>query len=114
MRYRFAAVAIAIAIAITSSTKPSVAAQGVQKDVRTFVTLHVNTIDEGETLAILRGDDVLIPLAAFDQAGIKGIRGEQEDLRSQRYVSLKSLAPDVTFKLDVDALSLDVTVAVKY
>ncbi|HEY1978209.1 MAG TPA: fimbria/pilus outer membrane usher protein [Candidatus Baltobacteraceae bacterium] len=84
------------------------------KDVRTFVTLHVNTIDQGEVVVVLRGDDVLIPIAALDQAGIHGLKGERETISGKEYVSLASLAPDVTFKLDTDALALDVSTAAKY
>jgi outer membrane usher protein len=80
-------------------------------DIRTFVTLHVNTIDQGETVAVIRGDDVLIPLAALEQAGVHNLGGKRETLHGETYVLLSSLKPDVTFKLNIDDLSLDVTVA---
>lgn len=113
MWYRVAALMLASAIAIAGSADRA-AAQGSTKDVRTFVTLHVNTIDQGETVAILRGDDVLIPVSVLDQAGVKGLKGKREDDRGTEYVSLASLAPDVTFKFDVDALSLDITVGASH
>lgn len=80
-------------------------------DIRTFVTIHVNTIDQGETVAVIRGDEVFIPVSVLEQAGVHGLEGKRETIRNETYVLLSSLKPDVTYKLDLDQLSLDVTVA---
>jgi outer membrane usher protein len=112
MWYRRPALTFAIAIACSSAALAST--PNGSKDVRTFVTLRVNVTDQGETVAIVRGDDVLIPIAAIEQAGVHGLKGTRERIHGEEYVSLASLAPDVTFKLDPDALSLDVNVAVRY
>jgi len=92
-------------------TGPLASAQTAPQDFRTFVTLHIDTIDEGETAAIVRGDDVLIPISALEQASVHGLKGRREALFGDTYVSLASLAPDVTFKFDVDALALEITIA---
>ncbi|HEY8322400.1 MAG TPA: fimbria/pilus outer membrane usher protein [Candidatus Baltobacteraceae bacterium] len=77
---------------------------------RVFVTLRINTIDQGEAVAVLVSPDILIPVAALEGAGIRGFKGTRSTIYGQAYVSLASLAPDVTFKFDQDALALDVTV----
>lgn len=71
----------------------------------------MNTLDEGETLAVLRGDDVLIPVASLEQAGVHGFHGSRERIKNTPYVSLRSLAPGIAYKLNEDALALDVTVS---
>ena len=81
-----------------------------QADIRTYVTLHVNTIDQGEAVAIVRDKDVLIPVAALETAGVHGIAGKRETIHEQQYVSLASLHPDVAYQFNVDALALDITV----
>ncbi len=113
MWFRLATMSVTMAVAFSGVTAgPALAQTGSSSDVRTFVTLHVNTIEQDETVAILRGEDVLVPVSIFAQAGVRGLpQGKRETVRGVVYVSLQSLAPDVTFKLDVDALDLNITVA---
>ena len=54
---------------------------------------------------------MLVPVSVLDQANVRGVGGRREQLFGTQYVSLASLAPDITFTFDVDALALDVTVA---
>jgi len=62
---------VTMAVAFSGVAAEPVSAQtGSSKDIRTFVTLHVNTIEQDETIAILRGDDVLVPVSIFEQAGV--------------------------------------------
>jgi len=86
------------------------AAPAASPGTRVFVTLRINAIDQGETVAVLVGKDVLIPVAAIEGAGIRGFKGTRSTLYGRAYVSLASLAPDVTYTFDLDALTLDVTV----
>ncbi len=81
-----------------------------QADIRTYVTLHVNTIDQGEAVAILRDKDVLVPVTVLEAAGVRGLTGKRETIRDQQYVSLTSLNPDVAYQFNLGALSLDITV----
>jgi outer membrane usher protein len=82
--------------------------------LRAFVTLHVNTLDQGETVAILREKDVLVPISALEQGGIHGLGGKRETVNGQVFVSLASLAPAVIYTLNQDSLELDVTVQPKF
>src|SRR5579862_2041725 len=110
MRVRFAALTLVIGL-LFAGIPTSTLANDASPDVRTFVTLSVNTVDQGESVVVLRGDDVLLPIAALEQAGVHGLGGKRETIHNQVYVLLSSLAPDVKFKLDLDSLALDVTVA---
>ena len=105
MRYRLGALSLLCAFLCLVCPPPVRAA-----DLRAFVTLHVNTLDQGETVAILRDKDVLVPIDALEQGGIHGLGGKRETIRGQIFVSLASLAPAVVYNLNEDSLSLDVTV----
>lgn len=83
-------------------------------DLRAFVTVRVDAVDEGEALAILRGNDVFIPINTLEQSGIHGLAGKRETINKEVYVSLASLAPGIMFNLNSDELSLDITVQPKY
>ena len=112
MRPTAALVATAFALTVASVAPPARASDA-SLDRRTFVTLHVNTVDQGETVVVLRAPDVLIPIEALDAAGIHGFKGNRTTIGGKEYVSLASLEPDITFAFDVDALKLDVTASPK-
>ena len=107
LRYRALSAFVAIAMALL----PTFAAADAAGDVRAFVTLSVNTLDQGETVAVFRANDVLIPISALEQAGVHGLGGTRETIRGVLYFSLDSLAPAVTYTLDKDALTLSITIA---
>lgn len=109
MRASLCALTLCIGFLSVSAPPPTWAA-----DLRAFVTVHVDTIDSGEALAVLRGNDVLIPLSTLEQAGIHGLQGKRETINKEVYVSLASLAPGITFNLNEDQLTLDITVQPKY
>lgn len=98
-------------VEVAAGWSPAAWAADNPPDIRTFVTIEVNTIDQGETVAVIRGDDVLIPVSVLEQAGVHGLEGKREQIHNETYVLLSSLKPDVTYKLDLDKLSLDVSVA---
>jgi len=76
---------------------------------RAVLTLRVNTVVKQDATVALRDDDVLISRGDLEQAGLLGFSfnggGKPDDL-----ISLASLAPALTFKLDDVSLSLDITV----
>ena len=109
MRYRLGALTLLLGL-LTVLFPPSARAA----DLRAFVTLHVNTLDQGETVAVLRDKDVLIPISALEQAGIHGLGGKRETIRGENFVSLASLAPAIDYTLNQDSLELDVTVQPKF
>jgi outer membrane usher protein len=81
---------------------------------RAFLTFSVNGMDEGEVLAIIDHDDILIPLIELEHAGIQGIKGSTQTIDSQAYVSLRSLAPGISYAFDEQNLSLKVVAQTQY
>ena len=81
---------------------------------RAFVTLRVAGLDQGETVAIIAGSDIFIPVAALEQAGLHGFTGTRVVANGALYVSLTSLMPGIRYTFDQDALTLDITVAASF
>ncbi|MGE5244148.1 MAG: fimbria/pilus outer membrane usher protein [Betaproteobacteria bacterium] len=77
---------------------------------RAFLDLVVNDVDSGESLVLLRGSDAWVGVNALANAGLKGFAGRREQVSGQEFVSLASLAPDVTFAVDEVGLRLTLTV----
>ncbi|HSN69771.1 MAG TPA: fimbria/pilus outer membrane usher protein, partial [Thermoanaerobaculia bacterium] len=66
-----------------------------------------NGVRRGEAFVVLRDDDVLIDLAALAEAGIDvGNAGERATREGRQLVSLRSLAPLVSYEIDLAALEL--------
>jgi outer membrane usher protein len=77
---------------------------------RAVLPLTVNTVPKGEVLALLAGEDVLLRVRDLEGAGVKGFAGRRETRDGEEWVSLASLAPSVSFRLDQEAVTLAVTV----
>lgn len=80
------------------------------QDQRAFLSLTVNGVaQDEEALVLLRGDDVLIAVTALESSGLRGFDGRRESAGETMFVSLSSLAPRVTFRLDEVSLALAIT-----
>lgn len=67
----------------------------------------VNEVDKGEVMVLVRGTDVLMGAADLEQAGVRGAQGGRREVHDgQAWVSLASLAPTVTYRLDENRLAL--------
>jgi outer membrane usher protein len=84
------------------------AAAGAQ-DQRALLSVSVNNVEKGEVLVFLRDHDVLIGVESLAGVGITGFAGTRESIGDTAFVSLASLAPDVTYQFDERALSLHLT-----
>jgi outer membrane usher protein len=72
--------------------------------------LSVNLIVKGQITAILRGGDFLLQVKDLATVGISTNNiGKQETIDGEIYVSLLSLAPDITYKFDDSLLKLEIT-----
>jgi outer membrane usher protein len=79
---------------------------------RAMFRLIVNEVDKGEVMVLVRGADVLIGTADLEQAGVRGApAGRREAREGQAWVSLTSLAPTVTYRVDENRLALLLHVA---
>jgi outer membrane usher protein len=78
-------------------------------DQRAILELKLNEIDKGEIIVFLRGDDVLTRVADLAEAGLRADSGLREIIQADNYVSLKSLAPLVSFAINERDLTLRIT-----
>ena len=106
-----AARSIAIATAVAAMVFPLAVRAGDQLAV---FTLTVNEVAKGDVLAIVRTDDILVPLDQMEKAGVTGLGGKHEEIKKRTFVSLASLAPDVKYELDPKLVALKIIVQPKH
>ncbi len=80
-----------------------------QKPVRALLDLRVNEEDKGEVLVYIGDSDILIRVDDLKQAGIPSVAGSRKDIQGEKYVSLASLAPDLSYKFNETSLLLSIT-----
>lgn len=85
-----------------------------EEQQRALLDLVVNEVSRGQVVAIVRGTDVLLPVAVLEQASLGGFGGRRETIDTQAWVSLASLAPGITYKLDDRALTLRITASASF
>jgi outer membrane usher protein len=76
---------------------------------RAFLTLVLNGVDHGEALVVVLDGDALVTASTLETAGLRNFGGRRETVEGEERVSLASLAPRVTFKIDEGALRLVLT-----
>ncbi len=77
---------------------------------RVVLPLTLNEVPKGDVLALVEGEDVLLRVRDLAGAGVGGFDGRLETREGEEWVSLASLAPEVSFHLDPETVSLSVTV----
>jgi len=79
---------------------------------RAYLELFVNDVSKDTVLVYLRGadtpDDALVAVADLENGGLRGLRGNREVRDGREYVSLRSLAPEIEFRFDAQALAIRV------
>ncbi|MCA9581000.1 MAG: hypothetical protein KC416_04350, partial [Myxococcales bacterium] len=76
------------------------------EEVSALLTLYINEMRRGEIQATLRDGDVLVPVAALEETSLPAFDGTREEIDGEKYVSLTSLEPGLTFILDERELTL--------
>jgi outer membrane usher protein len=76
---------------------------------RAVLEILVNQVSRGESLVVLRGSDALVTVQSLKDAGLQGFEGVREQIGTQEFVSLSSLAPAVSFSVDERDLMLHIT-----
>lgn len=93
-----------------SSTYAELAQQPrVDEDRLAFLRAAVNQIELGDVLVILRGQDVLVRTQDLQKAGMRVDGGVHEKRAEGDVVSLRSLAPRLTYAFSEVELSLTIT-----
>jgi len=83
--------------------------KAVAQSQRAVLEILVNQVSAGESLVVLRGSDALVSVQTLTNAGLQGFEGEREPIGAQEFVSLSSLAPTVSFRVDERDLRLHIT-----
>lgn len=82
-----------------------------QETEEIILRVVVNTIPKGDFIVLTTPEgDVQLKGQDFARLGIKD-PGKRIEVKGEKYVSLKSLDPDVTFKVDLKELKLDIQVS---
>ncbi len=81
-------------------------------DQRAVLTFKINNVAKSDVTVELRGDDVLVRRGDLDAAGIRGF--DYHGAKEQDFIDLKSLAPDLAYRVDDQALTLELTVKVDH
>lgn len=102
---RFLLVFLTVFTVIATTTGGPVGAE----DQRAFLTLTINTQSRGEVVAIIREDDILLAVRDLEADQLHSLTGTRETIDGTSYVSLRSLAPAVTYVYDEAALTLALT-----
>ena len=80
-------------------------------DQRAIFAVKINEIKKRDTDVVLRGEDVFVRVKDLQAAGMALVNGPRESIRGESYVSLRSLAPSLSFSIDEKELALDLTVS---
>lgn len=88
-----AALAVAAALCVCSlSAHPD--------DMRAVTALTVNGLPAGDTMVVRQENATWIPVESLSDAGLQTTGGVVRTMEGRPYVSLESLAPDVSFEFD--------------
>lgn len=81
---------------------------------RVFLPVTVNEVAKGEVVVLIEGRDVLLRVRDFEAFGVKGFAGRRETREGETWVSLSSLAPEVSFRMDLEAVTLAIMVPAQW
>jgi outer membrane usher protein len=80
-----------------------------QQPQKTVVRLSVNQVEKGDVIVLLSPGDVLIRVTDLAESGLSGFSGERQTVAGDLYVSLASLAPAATYKVNEKELTLEIS-----
>ena len=76
---------------------------------RAVLEIIINEVSKGESLVVLRGRDVFVSVNVLTDAGLSGLNGVREPIGGEEAVSLASLAPSISYRVDERELRLHIT-----
>jgi outer membrane usher protein len=94
----------------TSSATPSPLAASSDLGERAPLSLVVNGVAKGDVVGIVRAQDVLLTEDDAKIAGVPSSAAAVVSIGGTRYIALASLAPHVTYRLDLATVTLNLTV----
>jgi outer membrane usher protein len=78
-------------------------------DQRALLTLRVNAEARGEVPALLRNEELYLRVQDLEEARLHLPSGNRIHAADDTYIRLSSLAPEITYSFDEEALRIDVT-----
>jgi outer membrane usher protein len=78
-------------------------------DQRAIFKLVVNEVPKADIVAVIRPNDLLLPVKDLEDAGIKGFSGKRQIIGGRVFVSLASLTPGIKYEIDLKSVSLKLT-----
>lgn len=78
---------------------------------RAFLALVVNDTPVDEVIAVLAGSDLYLPVDSLEAAGLQGFAGVRRRFFGRPHVLLRSLEPDLRYRLDTADVVLYLTAA---
>lgn len=84
-------------------------APALEDETPAYLRGSLNHLDMGDLFVILKGKDVLIKVADIEKSGVETRDGVRMKRADDMMISLRSLAPLVTFVFDERSLSLTIT-----
>ena len=103
----------ALALAFAAVLLPAAGLRGGSRE-RVLLPVSVNGVSKGELLAFLEDGDIFLRVADLEDAGVRGFSGRRVPAPEGELVALGSLAPDVTFSFDTEAVALTLTTFPRY
>jgi outer membrane usher protein len=79
------------------------------QDQRAFLEVTLNGVAKGDTLVVMREADALVSVKMLTESGMHDFGGTRETIAGEPFVSLRSLAPLVTFETNELDLALAIT-----
>jgi outer membrane usher protein len=103
-RCRWLSLALALAAPLT--------AWPAEPEARVALSFRLNHTPRGEIFPILREEDVLLGEEELKKASVKveALSGRRETIDGEVYLSLRSLAPEVSYELDEENAQMNLTV----
>ena len=112
---RRVAAAVIVATLATAGSAAAAGTAAMTKDVaaadqRAFASVTVDGVDDGEHTVLVAAGDVLLTADDARALEIPAKPEAQRTIGTTRYVSLRALAPEVTYRFDEETVSLTIDV----
>jgi outer membrane usher protein len=85
-----------------------------QSEQRAMLPVKINETPHGDVLSLIEGEDVFVPKTFLEPMSLPMERATTKTLAGEEYVSLKSLAPNLSFAIDPADLILSITVEPRF
>ncbi len=101
-------------VPLAAQTLPARSGPAEPSAQRAFLDVRINGVADGQSLVLVRSDDLLMLVADLKTFGVHDAGGTIEQTPAGAYVSLKSLAPVVLYTYKEAELRVDLIVDPKY